>query len=77
MSAYPLPDGRRITGALSIKFGQQARGGGRWLEQPAAKYECLLCGTTEGPVVGAAAVTKFVQTIRTTHQHHTQGAHAA
>ncbi|MFJ1697623.1 hypothetical protein ACIOHC_21325 [Streptomyces sp. NPDC088252] len=66
MSAYMLPDGRQITGALSVKFGQQARGTGRWIEQPAAKYECLLCETTE-TVIGAEAVTRFTHTIRTTH----------
>ncbi|MFJ8855145.1 hypothetical protein [Streptomyces sp. NPDC102437] len=66
MSVYTLPDGRQITGALSIKFGQQARGGGRWIEQPAAKYECLLCEHIE-IVTGAEAVTRFAQTIRATH----------
>ncbi|WP_406735379.1 hypothetical protein OG508_28210 [Streptomyces sp. NBC_01108] len=66
MSAYTLPGGRQITGALTVKFGQQARGTGRWVEQPAAKYECLLCETTE-KVIGAEAVTRFTHTIRTTH----------
>ncbi|WP_327246577.1 hypothetical protein [Streptomyces sp. NBC_01320] len=66
MTAYLLSDGRQITGALSVRFGQQARGGGRWIEQPAAKYECLVCETTE-QVVGAEAVTRFAQTIRTRH----------
>ncbi|MGW1463875.1 hypothetical protein ACWCPT_05905 [Streptomyces sp. NPDC002308] len=82
MTAYPLPDGRQITGALSVRFGKQLRTG-RWVEQPAAKYECLLCRTTEGPVIGAARVAKFTQTIRHTHpatcpgQPTQQGAHAA
>ncbi|MFD8667046.1 hypothetical protein ACFV1U_16835 [Streptomyces microflavus] len=82
MSAYLLPDGRRITGALTTKFGKQARGGGRWIEQPAAKYECLLCETTE-VVQGADKVQHFTQTIRITHPatcpgHPTQqGAQAA
>ena len=81
MSAYLLGDGRHITGALTIRFGQQLRDG-RWVEQPAAKYECLLCETTE-IVTGAAAVTRFVQTIRNTHrttcpgQPNHQGAQAA
>lgn len=66
MTTYLLPDGRQITGALSVKFGQQARSGGRWIEQPAAKYECLVCETTEA-VIGAANVTAFVQTIRSSH----------
>lgn len=81
MTAYPLPDGRQITGALSVKFGQQLRTG-RWVEQPAAKYECLLCQRTEGPVTGAEAVTRFTQTARTNHRancpgHPIEGAQAA
>lgn len=80
MNAYPLPDGRQITGALSMKFGRRTRDG-EWVEQPAAKYECLLCETTEA-VVGAERVTAFAQTIRTAHPatcpgHPTEGAHAA
>ncbi|MFE2936685.1 hypothetical protein [Streptomyces sp. NPDC059278] len=66
MSAYPLPDGRQITGALTVRFGQQARGGGRWIEQPAAKYECLRCKYIE-IVTGAERVTAFAQTIRAAH----------
>ncbi|MEE4489364.1 hypothetical protein [Streptomyces sp. BE230] len=66
MTAYPLPTGQQITGALSVRFGQQLRTG-RWVEQPAAKYECLLCERTE-TVIGAEAVTRFTQTIRTTHR---------
>ncbi|WP_098892242.1 hypothetical protein [Streptomyces sp. or3] len=65
MSAYPLPDGRAIIGALSTKFGRQTRDG-RWIEQPAAKYECLVCETTE-VVRGADKVQRFTQTIRITH----------
>ncbi|SCK20351.1 hypothetical protein YUYDRAFT_02121 [Streptomyces sp. ScaeMP-e48] len=83
MSGYPLPGGRHITGVLTTTFGRQLKGG-TWAEHPKAKYECLLCRTTEGPVVGAAAVTAFNQTIRLTHptnchpDHATQqGAHAA
>ncbi|MEV6081699.1 hypothetical protein AB0L80_42485 [Streptomyces sp. NPDC052069] len=66
MSAYLLPDGRQITGALSITFGQQARSSDRWIEKPAAKYECLLCEYVE-VVTGAERVTAFVQTIRSSH----------
>ncbi|MET7560595.1 hypothetical protein ABZS95_10360 [Streptomyces sp. NPDC005479] len=82
MTAYTLPDGRQITGALTVQFGRQLKGG-TWAEHPRAKYECLECRATEGPVVGAAAVTAFVQTIRATHRatcpgHPThQGAQAA
>lgn len=83
MSAYRLPDGRQITGALSVAFGRQLPNG-TWAEHPRAKYECLACRTTEGPVVGAAAVKAFVPTIRATHKtncHPTitnhQGAQAA
>jgi hypothetical protein len=65
MSAYRLPDGRQITGALTVRLGQQSRDG-RWTKVPAAKYECLLCETTES-VTGADAVTQFIQTIRTSH----------
>lgn len=81
MSVYQLPDGRQITGALTVRFGQRTRLG-QWVELPAAKYECLLCETTE-TVIGAERVTAFTQTIRTTHPatcpgHPTQqGAQAA
>lgn len=80
MTAYPLPDGRQITGALTVACGKQLRTG-RWVEPPAAKYECLLCETTE-VVIGAERVTAFVHTIRTTHRatcpgHPIEGARAA
>lgn len=80
MTAYRLPTGEQITGALTVKFGRQTRLG-QWVEQPAAKYECLICETTE-TAIGAEAVTRFTQTIRTTHPatcpgHPTQGAQAA
>ncbi|MEV0915450.1 hypothetical protein AB0I93_14415 [Streptomyces sp. NPDC049967] len=80
MTAYPLPTGEQIIGALTVKFGQQLRTG-RWVEQPAAKYECLLCERVE-QARGAEAVTRFTQTIRTTHRatcpgHPAQGAQAA
>ncbi|MFF2902847.1 hypothetical protein [Streptomyces sp. NPDC057966] len=57
MSAYRLPDGRQITGALTIRTGAR---------RPEAKYECLVCETTE-TVRGVESVTEFVRTIRTTH----------
>ncbi|MGC5400181.1 hypothetical protein ACPXCP_31130 [Streptomyces sp. DT20] len=80
MTAYPLPNGQQITGALAVKFGRRTRLG-EWVEAPAAKYECFVCNTTE-TVTGAEAVTRFTQTIRTTHRatcpgHPTQGAQAA
>ncbi|WP_407553109.1 hypothetical protein QOM21_24010 [Streptomyces sp. Pv4-95] len=77
MTGRPLA----ITGALYVDMGQQARGGDRWIRPPRARYECLLCRTTEGPVTGTADVAQFVGTIRSTH--HTectanyQGARAA
>lgn len=76
MSGYPLPDGRQIDGVLTVSLGRQLKGG-TWAEHPKAKYECLICRSVEGPVVGAAAVIAFNQTIRHTHQHHYQGAQAA
>lgn len=72
MSAYPLPGGRSITGALSVRLGRQTRDG-RWAEQPAAKYECLICETTD-LVLGADEVRSFVATIRTTHPGNCPGA---
>lgn len=32
-----------------------------------ARYECLLCGTKEGPVFGVEDVTEFAANIRTEH----------
>ncbi|MGH3585791.1 MAG: hypothetical protein ACRDQ0_05665 [Pseudonocardia sp.] len=80
MTAYPLPTGEQIIGALTVKFGRQNRLG-RWVETPAAKYECLLCDRIE-TAIGAENVTRFNQTIRTTHRancpgHPTEGAQAA
>lgn len=71
-----------VTGALFVDLGQ-ARRDGTWLRPPRARYECLICRTTEGPVTGDKAVTRFVPTIRQIHRdtcpgHPTQqGAHAA
>lgn len=80
MTAFPLPGGRQITAALTVKLGRQNRAG-RWVEQPAAKYECLVCETST-VVIGAEKVTALVHTIRTSHPatcpgHPIEGAHAA
>lgn len=80
MTAYPLPTGQQITDALTVKFGRQLRTG-RWIEPPAAKYECFLCNTAK-TVIGAENVTHFTQNIRTDHRatcpgHPTEGAQAA
>lgn len=66
MTAYPLPTGEQITGALTVKFGRQTRLG-QWVEQPAAKYECLICERIE-TAIGPEAVTRFTQTARTNHR---------
>lgn len=52
--------GRRrfVTGALFVAF----------TDPPQAKYECLLCRTTEGPVSGAEPVQIFVKEARTVHR---------
>lgn len=64
---------QRITGALSIDLGEGreikhgARAGQiRWTRQPAARFECLLCRTSE-TATGVDDVRAFVSTIRTTH----------
>ena len=68
-------------GALFVDLGEgredKERGGIRYTRQPRAKYECLLCRTTEGPVTGATAVTAFVQTIRATHKTNCRPIHPA
>lgn len=69
----------RVIGALFIDSGFDAEGHRRC--PPRARYECLLCGTREGPVHGAEQVRLFVASIRTDHRAHCpgseQGAHAA
>lgn len=80
MTAYPLPTGEHITGALTVDFGRRTRLG-EWVEQPKAKYECFICDTTK-QAIGPEAVTRFTQTIRTTHRancpgHPIEGAQAA
>ncbi|MEV5443511.1 hypothetical protein AB0N23_13380 [Streptomyces sp. NPDC052644] len=68
---------QQITGALFVDMGQ-ARRDGTWIRPPRARYECLTCGTTEGPVAGALTVASFVARIRTDHRATcTTGARAA
>ncbi|HEY9367891.1 hypothetical protein [Streptomyces sp.] len=67
---------QQVVGALYVDCGRPLRNG-TWAQQPRAKYECLICHTVEGPVVGEHAVKAFVATIRTTHQHNTQQGAAA
>ncbi|KAA6221755.1 hypothetical protein CP973_07055 [Streptomyces albofaciens JCM 4342] len=58
-------------GALFVDLGEgredKRTGRIRWARPPRARYECLLCHTTEGPVTGPAAAARFVAAIRTTH----------
>ncbi|MDQ0943309.1 hypothetical protein [Streptomyces sp. V1I1] len=59
-------------GALFVDLGEgredKERGGIRYTRQPRAKYECLLCHATEGPVTGPIDVRQFVATIRDAHK---------
>ncbi|MGW6481276.1 hypothetical protein ACWGDS_25845 [Streptomyces sp. NPDC055059] len=63
-----------ITGALYVDCGtgreDPATGRIRYFKPPRARYECLRCGGSEGPVIGAPAVREFVRDIRT--EHHTR-----
>jgi hypothetical protein len=83
---------QRITGALYVDLGEGheikhgARAGQiRWTRPPRARFECLLCGAAETPVIGPktpipTAVAEFVTTIRAQHHqthHNQQGAQAA
>lgn len=79
---------RIITGALFVDLGEgrEIKDGDRagqigWSQPPRARYECLLCHTSEGPVQGAIAVRKFVTRIHADHRAHcpanTQGDQAA
>jgi hypothetical protein len=43
------------------------------LEGVRARYECLRCRTTEGPVYGPDDVTAFVASIRTDHSSRCTG----
>lgn len=71
--------GGGVTSALYIDCGVDGKG--RRARTPRARYECLLCHTTEGPVYGRDRVAEFVARIRTDHPAHctanTQGAQAA
>ncbi|GAQ52110.1 hypothetical protein [Streptomyces acidiscabies] len=65
---------RRIDSVLFVDCGEgyEIRSGDRagqirWVQQPRARYECLRCQATEGPVAGPAKVAKFVATIRGAH----------
>lgn len=66
-----LPDGREITGALTVDCGEghedKERGGVRYTRQPRAKYECFACQTTE-TVSGAIDVKAFTAGIRDAHK---------
>ncbi|MFF2640345.1 hypothetical protein ACFVUB_11180 [Streptomyces niveus] len=63
----PAPaDTRQVVGALFVDLGEYR--GDRWVRQPRARYECLLCRTAEGPVGGADEVTAFNAEIRAAHQ---------
>lgn len=68
---------RQITAALFVDCGEgfEIRSGDRagqirWTRQPRAKFECLRCNTSEGPVSGPREVTAFVARIRTDHVCH-------
>ncbi|MFD1832437.1 hypothetical protein ACFSJS_22720 [Streptomyces desertarenae] len=63
-----------ITGALFVDMGEghAIRSGDRagqitYKRQPRARYECLTCRATEGPVEGPAAVARFVAEVRAVH----------
>lgn len=70
---------QEVMAALFVDMGVFASG--RWVREPRAKYECVRCQTTEGPVKGADRVREFVARIRTDHPLYCtanqQGAHAA
>ncbi|MGW0550522.1 hypothetical protein [Streptomyces altiplanensis] len=70
----------RITAALFVDCGQ-TRHDGTYVRPPRARYECLSCHTTEGPITGPTKVATFVGRIRTDHRATcpatTEGAQAA
>ncbi|WP_329187009.1 hypothetical protein [Actinacidiphila glaucinigra] len=55
--ARPVTSWRDVNGALYVD-----------LEGIRARYECLLCRTTEGPVYGTEEVAEFATGIRTSHR---------
>lgn len=60
-----------VTAVLSIDCGdgrETGRGTFRYTRQPRAKYECLRCRSTEGPVTGPDAVRDFVARVRDVHR---------
>jgi hypothetical protein len=79
----------RVLGALFVDLGEgrEIHHGDRagqisYRRQPRARFECLRCHTTEGPVTGPHAVAAFVARIQTDHRATcpattTQGAQAA
>ena len=62
---------QEVTAALFVDLGEgredKKTGLIRWSKQPRAKYECVRCQTTEGPVHGPDRVREFVARIRTDH----------
>ncbi|HEY8985708.1 MAG TPA: hypothetical protein VIU15_39820 [Streptomyces sp.] len=65
---------REVRAALFVDLGEgrEIKKGDRasqirWDRLPRARYECLRCQTTEGPVAGPAKVAKFVATIQSAH----------
>lgn len=56
----PAPGQRHVTAALFVDFGDKSR-------PPRAKYECVRCQTTEGPVHGPEQVAAFVANVKTAH----------
>ncbi|MEU4205615.1 hypothetical protein AB0F64_37585 [Streptomyces sp. NPDC026294] len=61
-----------VTGALFVDLGEgredRRTGHVRWSRPPRARYECLLCHATEGPVTGPHEVARFVATVRSSHR---------
>jgi hypothetical protein len=54
-----------IAAELRITWEQLREG--RIVFEPAARYDCHRCGTTEGPVYGTAPVRSFVEHVRQVH----------
>lgn len=53
---------------INCGVGRPQGAGFRYTTQPTARYECCLCGETEGPVTGAAKVMAFTDRIKSTHK---------
>ncbi|NUK12678.1 hypothetical protein HRW18_32850 [Streptomyces lunaelactis] len=75
-----LPNGREITGALTVDCGEgredAERGGIRYTRQPRAKYECFACHTTE-TASGPIDVKAFAAGIRDAHKTNCHPIHPA